>query len=499
MNRITVRVIRSAVAGAILAMGIGLGAFNPWWAALVVGVPLVIAGVALIPRATRTSELPLFRRGVTKDAVPIEVSALTRSTLAAGDDQPTLVTAHITPRHDTAYDARWISAMSRAHFDAVAADPTTTLPPEQLPNRSGATPGFASSPGTRALLYPAVAATIGAAVLFGIPTAVWDVDAPIGSPGSLLRLGDETTLDQRRDRLLSAVAASGPAASTNILSLTFADGSDRAEIYDPGTGESVGLWVDGDTVRQSRSTTTLRSGSTFDATEVAATNMTAIADEMERRTEAFAGSVDFSDLRVARPRPDDGVLLTGTFENPEQITDDHVIEATPQGNVASYFEPGDFTHAFSVLRAALADAGIPTDGPVFTRWEIRGIADNTPIMYAGQIQNSGGALAEFATGTTDGQVSAVPGRFPELTTRPSDYRPPGFAMDDVTAATFDSVRRQAMVRGRVEPVDRNALDIQATTDFRSDGVPVILVAMGDSDGSEGTYTLRGEFLRAGYH
>lgn len=501
MNRMTARLFRSAAAGAVTASGIGLGAFNAWWVALIVGVPLVVAGVAILPRATRISELPRFRRGVTTGSVPIEITAMTRSTLAGGDDQPTLVTARVTPADDTEYEGRWISAMARGHFTSLTGDPQTTLPADRIPSRTACTPGFSSSPGRRAALYPLAMVVAGAVVLFGVPESVWNVDLSLSSTDTAVgAVSDVSTLDRRRDALLSAVQSTDTSARHNILSLTFADGgSDRAQVYDPATGEAVNLWISGGEVRQSRSSTNLRKPSTFDATEVASTDIATIVTEMGRRTSAFAGAVGFSDLTIARGAPGQPVLLSGTFENPDDITDDHIIEATPAGRVAEFFQPGDFTAAFATLGAALSDAGIPTTEPVLTRLEIRGLAGNTPIMFAGQIQNSGGALAAFSTGSTAGQVVVVPGRFPEVTSRPSRSRPAGFRFDDVGAATFDSVRRQAMQRGAVEVVDRNAIDIQATTDFQPAGTAVILVAIGDADNSEGTYTLGGQFLRAGYH
>ncbi|MBD0862701.1 hypothetical protein IA539_16005 [Gordonia sp. zg691] len=100
------RLIRTVISGVLVATGIGLGAFNAWWVALFFGVPLVVAGLAVSPRPSRVSELPEFRRGVTADASRVEVEALTRSSLDAGDLQPSMVTATISPPDDTPYRAR---------------------------------------------------------------------------------------------------------------------------------------------------------------------------------------------------------------------------------------------------------------------------------------------------------------------------------------------------------------------------------------------------------
>lgn len=126
---------RAGLAGAIIAAGIGLGAFNPWWMAAFIGIPLILAGLLIAPRPSRISGLTTFRAGVSDRFVPARVEALTRSTLADEDQQPTLVTATISPANDTSYQARWITAMSRKDFQALTEDPLTSLPPEGLPPR----------------------------------------------------------------------------------------------------------------------------------------------------------------------------------------------------------------------------------------------------------------------------------------------------------------------------------------------------------------------------
>ena len=67
-TRVRLRLLRATIAGSLIAVGVGLGAFNDWWVALFFGIPLVFAGIAVSPRASRVSELPEFRRATSPDA-----------------------------------------------------------------------------------------------------------------------------------------------------------------------------------------------------------------------------------------------------------------------------------------------------------------------------------------------------------------------------------------------------------------------------------------------
>src|SRR5690349_8641657 len=135
--------VRAAVAGVVLAAGIGLGAYNPWWMAVFVAVPLIITGLLIAPRPTRLSGLTPFQPGALEHYAPAQIEALTRSSLSNDDMQPTLVTATLSPANDTSYRARWMTSMSRKDFQALIDRPRTALAPETLPPReAGRTPDF---------------------------------------------------------------------------------------------------------------------------------------------------------------------------------------------------------------------------------------------------------------------------------------------------------------------------------------------------------------------
>ncbi|WP_040510968.1 YgaP family membrane protein [Gordonia soli] len=506
MNRTTRRVLRAALAGILIALGIGFGAFNAWWVALVIGVPLVFTGLALTPRPSRISELDVWRRGTTKQAVPIEVSAITRSSLSADDLQPTLVTATVRPRNDTEYEARWITSMGKGHAQDLISAPFSTIPPDLLPRRSvREVPEFRDHPGVWAVVYPAITALVAGALVFGIPASTWHVDVDLTSvslPGS----GEPSSadkvagLDERRHEVLAEVAKISPTASTNLLNINIDEnGTSRAEVFDPTTGDAIRLSSSGGW-STSRSDTRLRKPDTFTAAEVAAVDLSAMFGTMEqqsRKSPEYRPEKKWNwvDLEIKRPERDQQVVITGGFG--ESIIASVDIEGRTDGTIAEFFDPADFATSFRLARPALAAAGLSEDAKVLERFEIRGIASNTPIIRAGQIQNSGGVLLEFTAPRRSGTITIAPGAFPQIREYPTSATSEGdFAFRDVSEAVFESVRAQAIRRGGVDAFDRDAVDIEMrTTSSILDYQLAILIEMADADGASGTYSPQGRFLR----
>lgn len=503
MSRVP-RLIRAALAAVLIACGIGLGAHNAWWVALAFGVPLIVVGWLLVPRASRTSELRVFGRGETARSVPISVSALTRSTATAIDTQPTLVTATIAPPDDTAYEARWLTAMSRSDLASLVEHPDTRIPSDALPHRDpAATPEFDDKPGPAAFWYPAITIVVAAAVLFGVSPETWTID----THGFTSAFGGKPTNDpadvQRRvTDLVDHISAMGSQAAGHVLQIGIEQsGADRAMIYDPETGQAISVWrssVGSDWQEPTRSSTPLRTGDSFPVTEIADTDVATMIEGMRRELEGAPTHVDptFVGLTVKRPGRGRPVLFTGGFGDGSIADAD--IEARPDGTIAEFFEPGDFDASFRIMRAAMGDVGLPTGQPNLRRFEIRGIADNTPVMYAGTIQNSGGVLIEFQSPGHSGTVAVVPGQFPEVYESPTGG-PGDFSFDEVSPAVFEKVRADAMRRGNVDAFDRNAVDIQMWTVFQPDNKPVIMVEMAREDASAGTYSPTGDLIEAGVH
>ncbi|AZG44673.1 YgaP family membrane protein [Gordonia insulae] len=505
MNRTVARLIRAVVAGFLIAIGVGLGAFNAWWVALAIGVPLIFTGMALIPRPSRISELDEFRRGSTSGAVPIEVEAITRSSLAAGELQPTMLTATLRPADDTAYRARWITSMSRGHFTSLVDRPFSTVPPEMLPPRADRdTPEFGDQPGRWALVYPATTLIAAVALLFGVSGSVWHIDASFPSVANNLGIGDESDpaaatadLTARIGDVLDEIAGLGPTASDNILSITLdEDDTSRAEVYDPATGQAISLWKYGGRGWEEprRAETTKRRLDTFRAAEIAGTDVSTMGQTMQARLGTAGQGLVLTDMAVTRPVRGQPVLLVGGFG--ENGISDVEIQGRPDGTVAEFFDPGDFDTSFRLARSALDAANLSAARSNLRRFEIRGTKDNTPTMFAGQIQNSGGVLMEFTEPGRSGTLTVVPGAFPAL----SEYAggsDGSFSFDAVSPDVFESVRTQAMARGSIEPFDRNAIDIQMTSIFQRDGRPVIQVELARESASAGTYSADGKFLKQG--
>lgn len=506
-NRTRLRLVRAVLAGLVLATGVGLGAFNAWWVALSIGVPLVFLGIAIGPRASRVSELTEFRRGVTRDAPQIEVEALTRSSLGADDLQPTMVTATVSPPNDTSYEARWITSMGKGHFQALVSSPFTTLAPDQLPPRDQTdTPEFDDHPGRWAVIYPAVTLLVALALLFGVAGS-WKISGPsFPSFGSAVD-GDadenEAALAERHQRLLDEIVDRlGPDATRNVLRLNYNldSSSDQAIVFDPTNGRatSINVWDGGSNA--SAVPNMDRADKTFDAATINPGSLGDITHSMSAEVSPAVAETELDRVQIQRPAPNEPVVITGTFDPGDAFVRDVEIEAHTDGTVAEFFDPADFDTAFTIARDALSLAGIAPDAPVLDEFVIRGIADNTPIISASSIQNSGGVLIRYTTPIRSGQVVIAPGKFPEVTDRVGRHRPDGFDFDGISPQLFDRVRDDAMKRGSVPEYDRGAVAMDVSEPLLDDAPGhVVRIEMARVEASKGMYTLDGELIKAAHY
>ncbi len=499
------RIIRGLAAGLLIACGIGIGAANPWWAAVVFGVPLIVAGVLLVPAATTRSELPQFRRASGPSAVPVRVDALTRSSLRTGAVQPTLVSALVSPPGDTPFQARWISSMPANDARELVASPFTAIPPPDLPRRSATTPEFDDYPGPSALLYASIAAVTALVAVFAVPEGVWRVDGPAslslpGSDGTGSSPRDEdraATYTQRRQRLAEQIRTIGPAADDNVVGVWFdRGGSDRAEVYDPATGQAVTVhYINGvGWAEPRREATDKRRRDTFSVQDLMSADIEKMTATMRAEGVKSDAEADLADLDMRRPDKDGDPRWQARFTGSTLST----IEATVDGAVALLFDPGDFAVSFDLIHKALRSAKVPFDADALTRFEIRGTAKGTPILFAGSIQNSGGVYVEYRLPRRSGSIVLAPGELPRVTSRTTTSTTSGdFSVNDVPRATFEAVRDDAMRRGDVDEFDRNAVNMLMWSTFQRDGAVRILVQLTRDDASAGTYSARGEFIQAG--
>ena len=506
VNPRTGRIVRSLLAGILIACGVGIGAANPWWAAVVFGTPPIVGGVLLVPAATGRSELPRFRRAFDRVSVPVRVDAMTRSSLRTGADQPTLVSALVAPPGDTPYQARWITSMHERDARALVADPVTAIPPHDLPRRSATTPEFDDYPGPSALLYASIAVVTALVAVFAVPEDVWRVDGPdlslprnVGAGSSPAGDDADRTLGypERRRRLADRIGTVGPSAGANLLGVWFdRGGSDRAEIYDPATGQAVTVhyingvgWAD-----PRREATDKRGRDTFDLSELMSADIGTMAAAMETEAVKVDPAATIADLDMRRPDRDGDPRWQARFTGSNLNT----IEATADGIVAQIFDPGDLAVSFDLIHRALRSAKVPFGSTALTRFEIRGTAKGTPILFAGSIQNSGGVYVEYRLPRRSGSIVLAPGELPRITSRATTSTAPGdFSVDDVSRARFEAVRDDAMRRGRVDAFDRNAVNLLMWSTFQRDGSVRILVQLTRDDASAGTYSPDGRFLRAG--
>lgn len=494
MKRTVVRVGQAGAAGVLIALGIGLGAYNAWWVAALVSIPLIVAGLAIAPRPSRTSELGVFEGPAHPQAVPVRVDALARSSLTDDDLQPTLVSATISPPHDTEYQARWIASMSRGNFRSLTENPLTALPPDQLPAREvSRTPGFDDHHGTHTAIYPVVTVLVTLAVLFGVGEAwhiSFDRPAPPAPRADTATKSKSMTFNARRDGIVRAITEQfGPAASNNLLDLRLtASGSDYGTVLDPTNGDATTVYINnsGDAFT-TPSPRVLRKDSTFTAADIASTDLDAIAEKMAQRAAAVGRR---GDLEIKRSGPGAPVLLTGTFGG-------KTVNGLPDGTVGEIFDPADFAVSFNKAREALAQAGLSPSDRVLTNFEIRGTHRATPTAHPSEVQTSGGVLVEFDTGDRSGRIVIAPGELPETSERSYHSGAQRFAFDDISQEAFESVRAQAMQRGALEPYEREAVEIWLADREIDQHRLAIRIALAGVDAATGTYSLSGEFLAPG--
>lgn len=496
MDRTAVRVVRAGVSGVVIGIGVGVGAYNAWWLALCLSVPLVMVGLWVAPRPSRVSDLDAFEPGPREHAVPIRVDALTRSSLTDEDLQPTLVTATVSPPHDTEYRARWIAPMSSAQFRSLTASPATALAPDRLPPRDGSrAPDFGDQPGGWTVVYPVVTILVALSVLLGVGDA-WHIS--FDRPAAPAPPADGTTakamdLNSRRDGMLRAITEQfGPAAANNLLDLRFTgSGSDYGTVLDPTNGDTTIVYVNnGGDAFTTPSAQVRRKDSTFLASDIASTDLTAITEKMAQHAESASAPRDLDTLQIKRSGPGAPLIITGTFGG-------KTINALPDGTVGEVFDPADFAVSFQRARDALARAGIATSDPVLTNFEIRGTHRATPIAHASELQISGGVLLEFQTGDRSGQIVIVPGELPEITDGSRHSRQQTFSFDDIALDVFESVRAQAMQRGDLEPYERQAVEIWMTDREIDPYRLAIRIELAGVAAAAGTYSVTGEFLAPG--
>ncbi len=500
---------RATLAGAMLGCGVGLGAYNHWVVALVVGVPLAVAAIVVAPRPRRIDGL--VTGGHSAVNIPVSVEAVTRSSLDASNVQPTLVTATISPPNDTEYRARWLSAMPKGMVANLLHDADNRLPSSFIPERPNValtdesdpapTPDieFGDHPAKSTVLLPVLTIGVAAALFFGVGTG-WHVSVSLPDTGiSSIGSGDESVRppQERVDAMLAEVGKLGPGASNNIFTLSLGtDGNDRIQIYDPATGESISMNYSSSSdswYGPSRSSTPWRTPRTFRADELSKMQFTTIVDRMGAALPEK--SRDFQSMEIARSGDDLPVLATATFG--ESYPDELEIQADTDGNIAVWFDPADFGAAMTLAQETMTKAGLPTDLPIIDRFEIRGTVSGTPIMRAGEIQNSGGVLIDFTAPDRTGSLSIVPGFFPTM--RSSDNTSGGtregsVAFDDLSADTFDAVRDDYMRRYQVDAFDRAAVDIQTSYQYVLQDYQTTMMVQVGPDDPIAYYTLDGQFL-----
>lgn len=517
-RRVASRLLIAVLAGLVLGACIGLGAHNAIWVAIVACVGIVGA-LAITPRPSRLTEIPQWELAGSSAGTRVRVDGVTRSSMNAASVQPTLVSGTVLPDDDVEYRASWTTSMTKSYADAVLSSGSAKLSPGSVPprtDRGASAPSFNTQPGKWALIYPGVTLLSCAALLFGVPASAWHINVSMPTAGISSNAGqrndgvvapttkDKGSLDDRLHAIIERAQALQPGATRTALSIRLdKSGYDYADFFDTNTGEQLSLYrmSNGEWLEPKRASTTQREDDSFDLATFHNTGLGQIVQGMHTKLHASGVDGDFDGVKIDRPYRAPAGIITTQFET-DSIVNSVSMQARADGTIAEFFNPGDFTTSFRLAKAALIEARLPLNQPIFSRFEIRGTASTTPTMFAGSIQNSGGVLMDFATGSRSGSLAIVPGEFPEL----SEYRGGGspddaaISFNQVQPGVFESVRKQAMARGRVAAFDRNAIDIEAVSTSSYDvPPPFIRVEMSKSDAASGRYSMTGKFLLPDYH
>ncbi|MFW0790814.1 hypothetical protein [Gordonia sp. CPCC 205333] len=511
-RRVTIRLVVAAIAGVIIAVSIGLGAHNPLWVAILGGFGIV-AGLAISPRPSRLTEMQHWELAGSAPGTRVQVESVTRSAINATSVQPTSVTATITPTGDVSYWTTWITAMNKSFAESLLSTGNAkilpvSVPPRPARRRRAKPPQFGDYPGAWAVIYPAVTLVVCAVVLFGVPATAWHVTVSLPSVSSGSDSLDDTSrtaadrnLNSRLRALVDEIRTIAPTTVRTALNIRLGEtGSDYADFYDPDTGQQISLYrqSDGEFSEPTRRATQSRDDDTFDPAQFLNTDLAAVVTTTQDALARAGKPTTVDDIAITKPYDYEKPLISISFEDSD--IDD--MEADADGKVAEYFEPADFATSFRIARDALIAQRLPLSMKIFDRFEIRGTAPSTPIMFAGAIQNSGGVLIDFTTTTRWGDVALRPGQFPRVSNHLAARQLPtgGFSFDQLNSTVFDSIRAQAMARGNVKSFDRNAIDIEATNSSSSDAdPPFIRVKMSKAEAASGRYSMAGIFLLAGYY
>ncbi|GAB20047.1 hypothetical protein GOEFS_105_00580 [Gordonia effusa NBRC 100432] len=424
-RRVTVRLLTAVTSGVIIAVSIGLGAHNPVWVAILGGCGIV-AGLAISPRPSRLTEVRQWELAGSAPGTRVQVESVTRSAINATSVQPTSVTATVTPAGDVSYRTTWITAMNKSFADSLLSSGDAKLLPVSVPPRPArgrrtTTPQFSNYPGAWAVIYPAVTLVVCAIVLFGVPATAWQVNVSLPSistsgsesPGESSSTASDRNLNSRLRALIDKMRTIAPTTVRTALSIRLGEsGSDYADFYDPDTGQQISLYrqSDGEFSEPTRRASQSRDDDTFDPNQFLTTDLAAVVTTTEDALARAARPTTVDDIAITKPYDYEKPLISVSFEDSD--IDD--MEADANGVVAEYFDPGDFATSFRIARDALIAQRLPLSMKIFDRFEIRGTAPSTPIMFAGSIQNSGGVLLDFTTTTRWGDIALRPGQFPRV-------------------------------------------------------------------------------------
>jgi hypothetical protein len=466
----------------LLGSGIGIAAFSTL-AWLLIAIPLVVAGIAIVIRP------PERGLGLGLADVPFRATAIDRSADPLGGDDEAMLIGTVAPRGDVAREVTLRLPMSDEQVRRIASGEEVSLAARDVPAPGNTvTPSFSGRPPARAALSGAVALAVALAVLIAVPSRMFALSLPRSVATAVPSVGerkDASTAVDLWEAALAHVRSVDPEALSTLL-LVSADiggwtvdahrGDDRY-IHHRYT-KTFGM---SDPEVDTRNDA--RSRNIFTDQDFAALD---IRDVVTRASAMFpTGTGEVRSIVLRRLDADAGRELRLRLTMASGV----VVEVLPDGTVAPWWDVTDVAETMRRVPEVLAAQWPPGAEAMLSSFR----------FYASSTQY-GSLGVEANIGDQKRKIEVSAGKFPvERTVGAADSTPTPFVLDDVDPTRLRAILDDAARRSGVDDVDRRELSVTIFPRSRPNpSWPVARVAYAHADSDASLlYELRtGQYLGA---
>ncbi len=308
-----------------------------------------------------------------------------------------------------------------------------------------------------------------------------------------------TDLSARFAAALDQADRMTPSGSDSVLSVDVTPSEPiQVQVLDSSTGEALSSSSldEGGWTPVTRAPTTSRRAEAFTRHDVAGLNLTATAARIAASATAMGVPRDDAagdgSVQVAR-RPEDHKLVA-TFQIGSAD-----LEADQTGALPGTAPLATLPGLLPAITTLLRDNGFNPATVGLDEVQYMALRSGAQSIGASPIEIGGGVDIEVDGPGRTGDIVEVPGRFPDVTLRPTSSQRSGFTLSSVTAAVLDRIRTDVIARHGVDAVDRDAvaLDIGQAPADSPDGPMTIRMRVGPESDAAGVYRFDGAYVRAG--